>query len=159
MSGGGLVCPGGAPPGHLSGGGSALLGGCPGGVRGAPPGCPGTPVRGAPPDTPQTSGTPPGQGIAGFARPRLPKHPSIFSSTVSIFEAFCVACRVCFSARSRADFHTSRDRFQLFEVLCSSINSERVIEYELCYIRRPRSASCAQRQRFRRRTSLMPAKS
>ena len=75
----------------LSGGGVWFVRGgsppdtCPGGLL-----CAGG-VRGAPPDTPRTSGPPSGQGVAGFARPRLPKHPSIFSSTVSIFEAFCVA--------------------------------------------------------------------
>ena len=54
-----------------------------------------------------------------------------FFPRLSLFlKHFVLPVRVCFSARARADFHTSRDRFQLFEALCSSINSERVIGYE-----------------------------
>ena len=138
MSGGGLVCPGGGPP-ALSGG-VPLSGRCPGGVRGAPPpgrpgGPPGQPpghVSGGPPGHPPGhQGPPPGQGIPGFLRPWLPKRSSIFSSTVSIFESFCVARPCMLLGQIGADFHTSRDRFQLFAPLCSSRNPERVIRYEL----------------------------
>ena len=102
-SGGGLVCWGGGAPPDTCPGGGCLSGRCLGGVRGRTSGkqprtTPRTGVREGGPDTLRTSVTPPGQGIPAS---RLPKHPSIFSSTVSLFEAFCV--------RSRTDFYTSRE--------------------------------------------------
>ena len=138
VSGGFWFVRGGGPPDTCPGGVGfvrGVSGGCPGGTpprtSGGPPRTtPRTRVREAPPDTPRTSGPPPGQGIPRFLRPWLPKRPSIFSSTVSIFEAFCVARPCMLLGQIGADFHTSRDRFQLFAPLCSSRNPERVIRYE-----------------------------
>ena len=132
---------GGAPP-DTCPGGVALSGGCPGGVRGVSGGHPPPDVRGAPPDNPPDTcpGGPPGHP-PDIGHPPRTRHtwifaavpaeaPVVFSSTVSIFEAFCVARACMLLGQIGADFHTSRDRFQLFAPLCSSRNPERVIRCE-----------------------------
>ena len=96
---------------------------------GRPSDNPRTRVRGSPPDTFRTSGPPRTRQTWIFAAVAA-EAPVDFSSTVSIFEAFCVARACMLLGQIGADFHTSRDRFQVFAPLCSSRNPERVIRYE-----------------------------
>ena len=118
---GGCGLSGGGPPRTLVWGGSA----CPGSVRGVSGSVGGSPSRtsgGPPRTTPQAYLDLRGCGCRSTRR--------FFPGLSPFLKHFVLPVRVCFSARSRADFHTSRDRFQLFEPLCSSTNSERVIRYE-----------------------------
>ena len=135
-----------------------LFGGCPGGVRGAPPpgrpgGPPGQPPGhvsgGAPRTPPGHRAPPPDKAYLDFCGRGCRSARRFFPRLSLFLKHFVLLVCVCFSARS-APISIPHGTVFSYLRLCVFPETPNVsLGMNPCYIRRSRSVSCARRHRFR----------